>query len=168
MFSSLCSGRRWQESLEDLRPSRAGAPPDPGIQAAYPCRGRERIEDLCPSRPGPPPDLGIHERPSSRNSKKARTLNKKFPAGTPYFACGSQPDILHKRTSRASENTMSPNMVLAFPPKKCFYFSKRSTSILYGCRVLFSSPELLKVPYSYSICSFLFPGWIVFGRVSQL
>ena len=46
MFSSLCSGRRWQESLEDLRPSRAGAPPDPGIQAAYPCRGRERIEDL--------------------------------------------------------------------------------------------------------------------------
>ena len=25
----------------------------------------------------------------------------------------------------------------------------------------------MKVPYSYSICSFLFPGWIVFGRVSQ-
>ena len=139
MFSSLCSGRRWQESLEDLRPSRAGAPPDPGIQAAYPCRGRERIEDLCPSRPGPPPDLGIHERPSSRNSKEMRTLSKKIPAGTPYFACGSQPDILHKRTSRTSESTMSPNMVLAFPPKKCFYFSKCSTSILYGCR-FFNSP----------------------------
>ena len=150
MFSSLCSGRRWQESLEDLRPSRAGAPPDPGIQAAYPCRGRERIEDLRPARPGPPPDpgiqaaypyrgrerieglrpsrtgpppdLGIHERPSSRNWKKARTLKKKFPAGTPYFACGSQPDILHKRTSRASENTMSPNVVLAFPPQEVFLF----------------------------------------------
>ena len=40
--------------------------PDPGIQVAYPYRGRERIEDLRPSRPGPPPDLGIHERPSSR------------------------------------------------------------------------------------------------------
>ena len=122
MFSSLCSGRRWQESLEDLRPSRAGALPDPRIQAAYPYRGRERIEDLRPSRPGPPPDLGIHERPSSRNGKKARTLSKKFPTGTPYFACGSQPDILHKRTSRASENTMSPNVVLAFSPKNVFIF----------------------------------------------
>ena len=80
------------------------------------------------------------------------------PTGTPYFACGSQPDILHKRTSRASENIKSPNMVLAFHPKKCFYFPKRSTSILYDCRVLFSSPEILKVPYSYSICSFLFLG----------
>ena len=69
MFSSLCSGRRWQESLEDLRPSRAGAPPDPGIQAAYPCRGRERIEDLRPSRPGHPPDLGIHERYRSESSE---------------------------------------------------------------------------------------------------
>ena len=121
MFSSLCSGRRWQESLEDLRPSRAGAPPDPGIQAAYPCRGRERIEDLRPSRPGPPPDLGI-QRKRKRNSKKTQTLSKKFPAGTPYFACGSQPDIIHKRTSRASENTMSLNMVLAFPPKNVLTF----------------------------------------------
>ena len=62
--------RRWQEFLEDLCPSRAGAPPDPGIQAAYPCRGRERIEDLRPSRPGPPPDLGIQERPRYEIERK--------------------------------------------------------------------------------------------------
>ena len=67
----------------------------------------------------------VHREPGPlqiSGSTNARTLSKKFPSGTPYFACGSQPDILHKRTSRASENTMSPNMVLAFPRQKMFLF----------------------------------------------
>ena len=53
MFSSLCSGRRWQESLEDLRPSRAGAPPDPGNKPLIHAEG-VNASRICVHRdPGP-------------------------------------------------------------------------------------------------------------------